>query len=111
MLKKSEMKELATGWLSPSGEFYETNIYEHIRKAFEICSILYHIYPQNPEIALLSKGWVEIHKVVIIDYGYVFNAKGHMTMEQIRVLKPIVEKDPHMISEYSRQFLLEEIER
>lgn len=30
------MKELKTGWLSPTGEFFEAGLYEHIEVAREL---------------------------------------------------------------------------
>ena len=40
---------------------------------------------------IIKDGWLSIHFLGFLDNGFLFKFKGHLTSEQIRVIKPIIE--------------------
>ena len=47
-----------SGWLSPDGCFYGCKAFEHTNKADEICSSIYDVFSNHPDVELLSRGWI-----------------------------------------------------
>ena len=88
------MSDSKMGWLSPTGEFYQCEMYEHIGMAQE----LYKAYGGNgceseADDKLREKGWVSITIVTFIDHGYFIGFPPHLspTTEQLRFLRPYYE--------------------
>ena len=55
--------DLALGWLSPTGDFYECEEYDHIWKAKELIEAYGYDYDKNNNWAddvIMSHGWVHI---------------------------------------------------
>lgn len=60
----SRMIEMPTGWLSPSGDLFECDYYEHSATAEEICEKYNIAYNKNTFVprddALFSVGWCKL---------------------------------------------------
>lgn len=92
-LKKSIFDELKTGFMSPSGDFYETGYMEHLHIADELYEIIHNsACVSDPEEELMKEGWLSIHVLGILD-RFLFGFMGHLTSEQIRIIKPVVEEN------------------
>lgn len=86
------MSDSKMGWLSPTGEFYQCKMNEHISMAQE----LYKAYggngcESNADKELHEKGWVSITILTFIDHGYCIGFPPHPTTEQLRFLRPYYE--------------------
>ena len=54
---------LQTGWLSPMGDFYECDEYDHYKKALEIIDLFDYAFNEQkswPDDCLIAHGWVHI---------------------------------------------------
>lgn len=92
-LKKSIFDELKTGFMSPSGDFYETGYMEHLHIADELYESIHNsACVSDPEEELMKEGWLSIHVLGILD-RFLFGFMGHLTSEQIRIIKPVVEEN------------------
>ena len=91
-MKKSIFSELKTGFISPNGDFYESGYMEHLYVADEIYQSIYGVAcVSDPEEEIIKDGWLSIHFLGFLDNGFLFKFKGHLTSEQIRAIKPIIE--------------------
>lgn len=98
------------GWLSPNGEFIETNYFEHLRVAQTIVLKYYGIDIKNtPDDFLMHQGWVQItidtlsNRVIHIFY------KKHLTEAQKYFLKPYVEEFWQWIDKIEKADLINEL--
>ena len=92
-LKKSIFNELKMGFMSPSGDFYETGYMEHLYIADELYKSIHDsACVSDPEKELMKEGWLSIHVLGILD-RFLFGFMGHLTSEQIRIIKPVVEEN------------------
>ena len=110
---KREFKELETGYIDPNGIFYPCGYMEHLSVADEILKELYGIPERktDPEDLLMQKGWLSIHRTEFLVHEWLFGWKGHLTPEQIKVIRPAVEEEKEWISDLSLFYLEQEFER
>lgn len=105
-LKKSIFNELKTGFMSPSGDFYETGYMEHLHVADELYGSIHDLaYMGDSEEELMKEGWLSIHVLRMFENGFLFGFKGHLTNEQIRIIKPVVEENWNQIIKTNRREL------
>lgn len=71
--------------------------------------ILIHIH-QTQRGELVKNGWVVIHRLTYIDFGYIFDINRHLTNEQKAVIKPVFENNREDILKYNREILELEFE-
>ena len=104
-LKKCDFTELHEGFLSPSGDFYPCEFQEHMKTADAILEEMHpgH-YTISPQEDLKKQGWAIIHRNMPYRKYLIFFER-HLTSEQVRVLKPIVEAAPDEISMYCKRVL------
>lgn len=108
---KADFTELTTGFMSPTGEFYPCGYMEHLSLADEIYDELYpNTYTPDPEGELVKNGWVAIHRLTYIDFGYIFDINRHLTNEQKAVIRPVFESNREDILRYNREILELEFE-
>ena len=83
MCFESPVEICALGWLSPSGEFYQTEYYEHLEKAEELAEKIYQYDKKHmPDEELMNHGWVHITEsflgfspeLMIMFYGHLTQA-------------------------------------
>ena len=93
------MGELKTGWLSPTGEFCEAGLYEHIGIAKALADELHlpsYDFQTNRSISdddkLLRNGWVYIGIGVFFEHEWRITWWGSLSPEQIAFLKPYFEE-------------------
>ena len=91
------MKEMPTGWLSPSGELFECEYYEHNATAEEICqklNISYNHYSyRGKDDALLSLGWCKLAISSLGDKKYWVHWERPLTAYQRYFLKDYFENE------------------
>lgn len=105
-LKKSIFDELKTGFMSPSGDFYETEYMEHLHIADELYGSIHDsACVSDPEEELMKEGWLSIHVLTMFEHGFLFSFRGHLTSEQIKIIKPIVEENWNRIIKINRRAL------
>lgn len=89
------------GWLSPNGDFYPCDLYDHIMIAEKL--VEFYKYPEtySGDIVLMNHGWVHITSA----YGYselhIYWDK-HLTDYQKNFLKKYFEQDEFPISRISK---------
>lgn len=112
-MKKEPFTILETGYIAPNGDFYSCGYFEHLDAAKELLSTFYNYTALDNEKELLKKGWVSIHCLMsfFVLPTYLFGFKGHLTPEQIHVIKPIVENDWKRILKSNQTELKDEFER
>lgn len=102
-LKKSIFNELKTGFMSPSGDFYETGYMEHLHVADELYGSIHDLAcMSDPEEELMKEGWLSIHVLIMFENGFLFKFMGHLTSEQIKIIKPVVEDNWNQIIKSNR---------
>lgn len=79
------------GWLSPDGDFYECDIYDHLECAANICRKLGYEEYGAVDDTLLNHSWVHItfslsHRKFFIEWN------KFLTVPQIWYLKPYFEE-------------------
>lgn len=105
-LKKSIFDELKTGFMSPSGDFYETGYMEHLHIADELYESIHNsVCVNDPEEELMKEGRLSIHVLRMFENGFLFGFMGHLTSEQIKIIKPIVEDNWSQIIKSNRREL------
>lgn len=88
------MSDSKMGWLSPTGEFYQCEMYEHNSMARELYKAYGgNGYEYNADDKLREKGWISITILTFIDHGYCIGFSLHLspTAEQLRFLRPYYE--------------------
>lgn len=111
-MKKEPFTILESGYIAPNGDFYSCGYFEHLDTAKELLSTFYDYTTFDNEEELLKKGWVSIHCLMSSFIPiYLFAFRGHLTPEQIRVIKPIVENNWERILKSNQTELKEEFER
>ena len=103
-LDKQVFNKLDTGWLAPNGDWYSCDYMEHMALADE----------PDVEQKLLEMGWLKIQCVTFLEHGFLFHwdyEYGHLTPEQVHVIKPVVEDNWDMILKSNRFELKMEFER
>ena len=104
------------GWLSPTGEFIQCALMDHLSVAREIADELN--YPKyddikdkllHPDEQLLRNGWVHITRFQLGAHEYVVYWQRHLTQEQKRYLEPFFNDDNSLIDRLSRFEWEEEI--
>jgi len=88
---------LPTGWLSPTGDFYECAVYEHIAMARE----LIHTEHRADEI-LVNGGWVSITISQLGNKEYYIWWKNFLQDEQKNFLKKYFENESVPVSYMSK---------
>ena len=92
-----------TGWLSPTAEFVECEVWEHDEKAATIVVKL-GLYDANkggiPDEILIESGWIRVSMLTFVDFGLMFRYpfRGFITEDQKRYLRGVFEKDRGIIS-------------
>lgn len=105
-LKKPIFDELKTGFMSPSGDFYETGYMEHLHIADELYESIHgSSCVSDPEEELMKEGWLSIHVLRMFENGFLFGFMGHLTSEQIKIIKPVVEDNWNQIIKSNRREL------
>lgn len=94
------MSKLQQGWLSPTGEFFKCNSYDHYETARELANNLNlpsideklsRIIPEDDR--LLNAGWVYIGIASFMCHEWRFGWNRKLTPEQIRFLCPYFENE------------------
>lgn len=96
--------ELKLGWLSPSGDFYECEEYDHIWKAKQLIKTYGYNYNEKSEWAddvIMSHGWVHITMSMLTGELMIFWDKG-LTSNQRDFLRPYFEQTYRNVSGMSR---------
>ena len=104
------MKEIKTGWLSPTGEFFPAGLYDHIYVARELAdslSLPSYDFKTNRMIPdddkLLNNGWVYIGIGVYFEHEWRIGwGELPLTPEQIRFLRPYFEENDLPVNEIAR---------
>lgn len=113
-LDKQVFDKLDTGWLAPNGDWYPCEYTEHLILADELWKSMGQPWTPDVEQKLLEMGWLEIHRIMFLEYRFLFHwdyVHGHLTPEQVRIIKPVVEDNWSMILKSNRFELKEEFER
>lgn len=111
-MKKEPFTILETGYIAPNGDFYSCDYFEHLDTAEELLSTFYNYTTFDSEKELLEKGWISIHCLMSFFVPtYLFVFKGHLTPEQIHIIKPIVENNWERILKSNQIELKDEFER
>jgi len=111
-MKKEPFTILESGYIAPNGDFYSCGYFEHLDTAKELLSTFYDYTTFDDEKELLNKGWVSIHCLMFSFVPtYLFGFRNHLTPEQIRVIKPIVENNWERILKSNQTELKDEFER
>lgn len=97
------------GWLSPTGEFIQCALMDHLSVARDIAEKLnYPTYDSvkdkllHPDDRLYNHGWAHITRSLLGAHEYMINWERHLTLEQKRYLEPIFEDDSILIDRLSR---------
>ena len=113
-LDKQVFDKLDTGWLAPNGDWYPCEYMGHLGLADDLYVSMFGQWHPCSEQKLLEMGWVEV-QLIRFDRPYFFFHQGdmynHLTSEQIRTIKPIVEDNWDMILKSNRFELKMEFER
>lgn len=100
-VKTCKFEKIDTGFIDPEGRFYPCEYGEHINLACEILKNLYGIddYIADPERVLALNGWLTFKRIGLGQYEWMidWDSKWHLTPEQIRTIKPIVEDNKERI--------------
>ena len=75
------------GFVSPEGEFYECNFFEHIKLADELLEKVYKQQSNNPVDNLCKRGWIVIQSSFIGFAGDDAYNTPQLTKEQKRWLE------------------------
>lgn len=112
-LNKQVFNKLDTGWLAPNGDWYPCEYTEHLILADDLWESMGQSWVPNVEQKLLEMGWCEIQLFRFDRPYYFFHIKdhGHLTPEQVHVIKPVVEDNWDMILKSNRFELKMEFER
>lgn len=114
-MKKEPFTILETGYIAPNGDFYSCDYFEHLDAADELLSTFYDYTTFDNEEELLKKGWISIHCLASFSISnfpvYLFRFRGHLTSEQIHVIKPIIEDNWERIFKSNQTELKDEFER
>lgn len=94
--------EFQTGWLSPTGELVACATYEHVSVARDLCEAL-HLSTMGripDDEQLLKHGWCQISTVCEPGMGTAYSIFWycHLSPEQCRCLKPIIEGEDVPVS-------------
>ena len=114
ILNKQVFNKLDTGWLAPNGDWYPCDYMEHLALADDLWKSMGQAWVPDVEQKLLEMDWVEV-QLVRFDRPYYFfhwdYEHGHLTPEQVRVIKSVVENNWSMILKSNRFELKMEFER
>ncbi len=111
MLKKCTLESFREGFLSPTGEFYSCEYGEHMEVADEIAAALYpDKYFYTPEEELRKQGWAIIKRYMPFR-KYFIAFDGHLTSEQIHVIRPVAEAHPDEIADFAKWVIEYELKR
>ena len=113
-LDKQVFDKLDTGWLAPNGDWYPCEYTGHLRLADDLWHSMGQAWVPDVEQKLLKMGWLKIQGVMFLEHGFLFHwdyKHGHLTLEQVQVIKPIVEDNWDMILKSNRFELKEEFEK
>lgn len=113
-MKSKRIEKLESGFLSPTGEFFPCSYMAHITVADELLETLCpDKYFDDPEEQLRKLGWVDVHmEITSRKYNVCWNYYGHMSSEQVRVLRPLIEDAPEKIADdWKLEALMREFER
>ena len=111
-MKKEPFTILESGYIAPNGDFYSCDYFEHLDAAEELLSTFYDYTTFDSEEELLKKGWISIHCLMSSFIPiYLFGFRSHLTPEQIRTIKPIVEDNWERILKSNQIELKDEFER
>lgn len=91
---------MQTGWLSPTGEFIECDVYNHIYVARQLTHDGYHA-----DDILLKRGYVQISRSLMgnREQAIFYDLRHTLTPEQVRFLRPYFEENDIPVSEVARQ--------
>ena len=92
---------MKTGWLSPTGEWYPCEVYEHIYYAKKLSGETH-----RADDALIARGWV---KISISHWPMkrwsIWWRRWHLTPEQKRFLEPYFAPDSELpVNEFERDY-------
>ena len=111
-MKKESFTILESGYIAPNGDFYSCDYFEHLDAADELLSTFYDYTTLDSEEELVKKGWICIHCLMSSFVPtYLFRFRGHLTPEQIHIIKPIVENNWERIFKSNQTELKYEFER
>ena len=113
-LDKQVFNKLATGWLAPNGDWNPCDYMGHLGLADELWRSMGQAWVLDVEQKLLEMGWTEVQLMRFDRLYYLFHwdyEHGHLTPEQVQVIKPIVEDNWDMILKSNRFELKMEFER
>lgn len=113
----TQERELEQGWLSPTGEFFKCNSYDHIEKAKELAENL-----NLPDIdsktgriisaddQLLFAGWVYIGISVFLCHEWRVGWHRSLSQEQIQFLRPYFEQEDIPMNSFCKTHWEEELQ-
>jgi hypothetical protein len=111
------MNNLRQGWLSPTGEFFECNSYDHYETAKELAEAIF-VPSINPKMhrvisddeRLLNAGWVYIGISSFMCHEWRISWNRKLTPEQISFLRPYFENENELpVNEFCRTLWNEEL--
>lgn len=114
MTNKQPFTELDTGWLAPNGDFYPCEYTEHLMLGDQLWKSIGQPWVPDVEQKLLKMGWLEVQLMRFDRPYYLFHwdyKHGHLTPEQVRVIKPVIENNWNMVLKSNRWELQDEFER
>ena len=87
-------EELKTGWLSPNGELFECNCWEHDETARKLVGKFRYseIEKRHADDNLMSRGWVYIGISCFMCHEWRIGWKNFLTEPQKQFLKPYFEE-------------------
>lgn len=105
------LKDLPTGWLSPTGELIKCSVYDHLSYAREILDKMETPYRDAaPDDALIALGYVKISVSTLWFHGWSiwWSDRHRLSYEQRRFLTPYFD-DPDDIDTLTlERWMLEE---
>lgn len=85
---------MQTGWLSPTGEFTECDVCDHIYIARQLTGEDY-----RADVTLLARGWVQISRSLMThEQAIYWDLHHNLTPEQTRFLRPYFEENDTPVS-------------
>ena len=104
-------RNVPTGWLSPEGQLYECDYFEHLSLAREIAEKIGASYEELylADKYLLNNGWVHLSITMFLGHGWLvtFPEIGTISQEQRQFLKPYVEDNMDFISDINADLRIE----
>lgn len=84
---------LSTGWLSPTGEFLECELFDHISLSKEIAkSYKHYLSEMEPSTFIENQGWIGIHISLFGKKEWIVSS-NKMTEDQYQFLRKYLQDE------------------